>query len=194
MQIAFEMASGWDKVPRNEEHLITGLNLGCAEHDTEHEYRLYVTTFLGMGANVAMSNYEKVLTERAEEKAVGTEEPVAVDDPCLNVDMVQTVRTAHTTPGVTPQGFVFQRKGVRNWTECAESLKSLLKKEECQKKIECSMNGAYQPLINPETSEFYGFSEYWYSVNDVLRLGGPYNFEKLEKEAGVSDARYRKVW
>ena len=54
VQIAFEMAKD-TKVPRLQEHLTTTVNLGCRDHELEHQYRLYVSTFLGYGANQAMT-------------------------------------------------------------------------------------------------------------------------------------------
>ncbi len=41
--------------------LMAEFNLGCDIHDYDHEYRVYVTTFLGYGANVARSRYEKMM-------------------------------------------------------------------------------------------------------------------------------------
>jgi Golgi nucleoside diphosphatase len=37
------------------------INLGCKDHDTEHTYRLFVTTFLGYGANQAMARHRRDL-------------------------------------------------------------------------------------------------------------------------------------
>ena len=48
----------------------------------------------------------------------------------------------------------------------------------------CSLNGVYQPHI-PLDSTFYGISEYWYSVYDVLNLKGYYNHEKVVESAKV---------
>ena len=42
--------------------LMAEFNLGCDVHDYDHVYRVYVTTFLGYGANAARSRYEKMLT------------------------------------------------------------------------------------------------------------------------------------
>lgn len=53
----------------------------------------------------------------------------------------------------------------------------------------CSMNGVHQPMISFHNSEFYGFSEFWYTMDDVFRIGGIYNFEKFKFEAKVSHDR-----
>lgn len=42
-----------------------------------------------------------------------------------------------------------------------------------------------QAPINFSNSEFYGFSEFFYCTEDVLRLGGQYNSEKFSRAAAV---------
>lgn len=55
----------------------------------------------------------------------------------------------------------------------------------CPIKKSCFFGGVEAP--NPGFSlseiELYGFSEYWFSVEDVLNLGGKYNHNLFEKEA-----------
>ncbi|NXS83181.1 ENTP4 diphosphohydrolase, partial [Erpornis zantholeuca] len=64
-QIAYEVPkSDWDHpflVLLQEEvakNLLAEFNLGCDAHQTEHEYRVYVATFLGFGGNAARQRYE----------------------------------------------------------------------------------------------------------------------------------------
>ena len=38
-------------------------------------------------------------------------------------------------------------------------------------------------------NEFFAFSEFWYSMEDVLKMGGPYIPGRLQKAARVSDYR-----
>jgi Golgi nucleoside diphosphatase len=47
------------------------------------------------------------------------------------------------------------------------------------------MNGVHQPPIVFRNSEFYGFSEFWYTMEDVFRIGGLYGSKKFEEEAKV---------
>ena len=51
----------YSKSQEHEKSLIVEINLGCKDHDTEHTYRVYVTTFLGYGANEAMARQRRGL-------------------------------------------------------------------------------------------------------------------------------------
>ena len=42
-------------------HLVSDINLGCQDSDLEHSYKVYVSTFLGYGANSARERYENLL-------------------------------------------------------------------------------------------------------------------------------------
>lgn len=42
-----------------------------------------------------------------------------------------------------------------------------------------------QAPINFSNSEFYGFSEFYYCMEDVLRIGGQYNSDKYSQAAMV---------
>lgn len=41
--------------------LLAEFNLGCDSEHTQHVYRVYVTTFLGFGGNMARQRYEDQL-------------------------------------------------------------------------------------------------------------------------------------
>lgn len=48
-----------------------------------------------------------------------------------------------------------------------------------------------QAPINFSNSEFYGFSEFYYCMEDVLRIGGQYNSEKYSKASMVTDTQHQ---
>jgi len=100
-----------------------------------------------------------------------------ISDPCLTVNKVE-----HVTYG----GQQFDLKGTGNYLLCQQSLVPLLNKSVTCQKQPCSMNGVYQPEIKFQRSTFFGFSEFYYSSEDVLRLGGAYHYETFERAAKVS--------
>lgn len=54
--------------------------------------------------------------------------------------------------------------GEGDFYNCSRSLTDLLNLNVPCKKQPCSLNGVYQPKINYEAHEFYGFSEFWYTM------------------------------
>lgn len=59
--ILFKSAVFCPKQEDMAKSLIAEFNLGCTESDKDHTYRVYVTTFLGFGGNIARSRYEQQL-------------------------------------------------------------------------------------------------------------------------------------
>lgn len=58
-------------------------------------------------------------------------------------------------------------------------------KQKCQK-INKMLFMLLQAPINFSNSEFYGFSEFFYCMEDVLRIGGQYDSEKYSRVAKVT--------
>jgi len=103
-----------------------------------------------------------------------------IKDPCLPLGLEDT--TSHVD--ITGTQVVFT--GTGDLDKCKELVKPLLNQSaECMKEP-CSMNGVYQPSVDSRNNEFYGFSEYWYTMEDVLRVGGKYDYMKFHKAANVS--------
>ncbi|XP_022341260.2 ectonucleoside triphosphate diphosphohydrolase 7-like [Crassostrea virginica] len=187
MQIAFEITSKYDNIPS---HRLAEFNLGCKNNDLDHTYRVYVTTFLGFGANEAREHYEEYLLATSADQLHSTVENVTVNvpytrektqvnisDPCLPVGLTQEVKDT--------QGQVHFLRGQGDYEACSSKLVKLLTWNSsiiCEQ-APCSMNGVHQPVISFHNSEFYGFSEFWYTMDDVFRIGGIYNYEKFDYEA-----------
>lgn len=54
--------------------------------------------------------------------------------------------------------------GEGDFQSCARDLVSLLNLNVTCKHPPCSLNGMYQPAINYDLQDFYGFSEFWYTM------------------------------
>ena len=84
--------------------------------------------------------------------------------------------------------------GTGNYTACRESLIPLLSSPKDTHKddkdfitaAECSEDTLYELPINFTTMPFYGFSEFWYTMNDILGLGGAYERSSFDSHAAVS--------
>jgi Golgi nucleoside diphosphatase len=54
--------------------------------------------------------------------------------------------------------------GEGDFSNCAKYLVALLNLNATCIKKPCSINGVYQPEINYNSHDFYGFSEFWYTM------------------------------
>lgn len=160
-QIAFEVSQQGQIA--HEDYI--QFNLGAS--DTTHlDYKLFVTTHLGFGANIAHSKYHEMLIDQY------NREDQAISDPCL------------------PQGATFEQNGFEfvgsgNYSSCYNSLKPLLHKDTCQADdATCSLDGHYQPPMNG-IGEFFGFSEFYYTSSDCLGIAGRWNLDLFQKESAA---------
>ncbi|XP_031685969.1 ectonucleoside triphosphate diphosphohydrolase 4 isoform X4 [Oncorhynchus kisutch] len=172
-QIAYE-------VPKTEEvakNLLAEFNLGCDAHRTEHVYRVYVSTFLGFGGNAARQRYEEsiVMNTLTKNKLLGQhvgetgESPLL--DPCLPSDLQDEVGPATQK---------LHLLGTGDFDHCRQLLQPFLNHTN---ETHSSLNGIYQPPIDYPNSQFYGFSEFYYCTEDVLRMGGDFNSSKYASAA-----------
>ncbi|XP_029465948.1 ectonucleoside triphosphate diphosphohydrolase 7 [Rhinatrema bivittatum] len=181
LQIAYEVPSSVTfSSPEKEEAakaMLAEFNLGCDLQHTEHVYRVYVTTFLGFGGNYARQRYEDMIFNEtvtrnrllAQETGMRPDSPYL--DPCLPAELTDTVERSS-------QALHLRGKG--EWDACRQQLEPLLLRSNAS---QAYMNGVYQSPIDFTNSEFYGFSEFFYCTEDVLRMGGEYNSYKFAKAA-----------
>ena len=79
----------------------------------------------------------------------------------------------------------YSLKGTGRFRTCQNDLVTLLNTGAPCKRAPCSLDGVHQPSINFRNSEFYGFAEFWYSTQDVLRMGASYEGDKMDQMAVV---------
>ncbi|XP_020893372.1 ectonucleoside triphosphate diphosphohydrolase 4 isoform X2 [Exaiptasia diaphana] len=167
-QIAFEVPKS-TFVPKD---LLSDVNLGCDSHETIHNYRVYVATFLGFGSNAAHHRYiEYVLKNKTLTYDKSSD---ALLDPCLPLEYHEKG---------SYKGQAYHMIGTGDYIQCKNNIQPLLNASVYCKSKPCSFNGVYQPSIGKNDEQFYGFSEYWYSMHDVLRIGGQYDAVKMAKAA-----------
>uniref|UniRef100_A0AAY4AT28 nucleoside-triphosphate phosphatase n=1 Tax=Denticeps clupeoides TaxID=299321 RepID=A0AAY4AT28_9TELE len=172
-QIAYEVPKTVSVAsPQQEEvakNLLAEFNLGCDAHRTEHVYRVYVSTFLGFGGNAARQRYEENLVSKTvlQNKLLGKHQGESAEspilDPCLPADLPDEVG---------PPEQRLHLRGTGDFALCRLLLQPFLNRTN---DTQTSLNGIYQPPINYPNSQFYGFSEFYYCTEDVLRMGGDYN-------------------
>ncbi|CAG5945733.1 unnamed protein product [Menidia menidia] len=156
--------------------VLAEFNLGCDVEHTQHVYRVYVTTFLGFGGNMARQRYEDRLfngtlaKNRLLAAQAGLSEDTPVLDPCLPAGLSDAVVRDNGTLHLRGQG---------DWTQCQEAVRPFLGLHNGT----MSPRGVYQAPINFSNSEFYGFSEFYYCMEDVLRIGGRYASSKYSQAA-----------
>ncbi|KAI1900803.1 hypothetical protein AGOR_G00053630 [Albula goreensis] len=180
-QIAYEVPKTVSFAsPQQEEvakNLLAEFNLGCDAHRTEHVYRVYVSTFLGFGGNAARQRYEETIVTKTliQNKLlgqhVGESAGLPYLDPCLPRDLQDEVG---------PAGQRVHLRGTGNFDLCRQLLQPFLNRTN---ETQSSLNGIYQPPIDYQNSQFYGFSEFYYCTEDVLRMGGNYNATKYSRAA-----------
>uniref|UniRef100_A0A0N5AH45 Nucleoside-diphosphatase mig-23 n=1 Tax=Syphacia muris TaxID=451379 RepID=A0A0N5AH45_9BILA len=171
VQIAFELEESDTGYGNNYEEV----NLGCSNNNL-YRYRLFVTTFLGYGVNEGQRKYEDYLYHSVT-TAQNDTSAVIIKDPCMPVNLVQLVENANTS--------YFVRRGSGDWDKCVLTLSQVINtsaETECSREL-CFLGKVLAPKRSLSTIELYGFSEYWFSLDNVLSLGGPYNFSAVATKA-----------
>ena len=95
-------------------------------------------------------------------------------DPCLPLDIKDEIQQ---------NGQTRYLRGTGDFDLCRETIQPFMNKTN---ETQTSLNGVYQPPIHFQNSEFYGFSEFYYCTEDVLRMGGDYNAAAFTRAAKVT--------
>ena len=199
MQIAVEVTSqDISRFSQKDKGKVVEVNLGCSDSST-HNYKLYVTTFLGYGANEAIARYHRhlVLSQFKSPSLVirGLTKKFPYEDPCipkglqdnitLNVD-VENLNLDLKYASLKPS-HVLYLQGTGDWQKCYETLTDFVNSGEvyfkpCDK-LQCPDNGIKMPPVDLKEMEIYGFSEFWYTTQDIFQMGGTYDYYQFSQAA-----------
>jgi golgi apyrase len=179
-QIAFEPNSKEAQEHRDDlEHVeLYTLN------KTKLDYYVFVTTFLGFGTNEARRRYVEMRindynnnthTHIKNPETAREQITTIIKDPCIPKDLLLTDTSR------PPPYHAFQ--GTGSFESCLEQTLPLLNKTAPCNDPPCLLNGVHAPNIDFSINRFVGISEYWYTADDVLKLGGEWNYEIFEKKA-----------
>uniref|UniRef100_A0A1I8B4H1 Nucleoside-diphosphatase mig-23 n=1 Tax=Meloidogyne hapla TaxID=6305 RepID=A0A1I8B4H1_MELHA len=177
-QIAFELPFDLnEQYNSKEEENIQIIQLGSKQF----LYKIFVTTFLGFGVNEGAKKYEKLLWSKIRKNNSSSSEKEInfILDGCLPKDFLKLT-------SIEDDDGQFVRKGDGQWDNCVQNIATLIfdKYKECPKTKKCFFGGVNIPKgISLSNVELYGFSEYWFSVDDVLSLGGIYDHDIFEEKA-----------
>jgi len=81
--------------------------------------------------------------------------------------------------------------GVGNLELCRKKVLPLLHRSVCKKNsgstpaANCVASDFQRPLVSFANSKFYAFSEFYYTMEDILRIGGKYNSVRFQIAAQV---------
>ncbi|CAN6620105.1 golgi apyrase [Trichomonascus vanleenenianus] len=166
-QIAF--APNRTETKRHEEDLFH-VNLRTID-GKDHDWKVFVSTWLGFGANEARNRF----SERLVEQEPALRRPEVVKDPCAPRGLRSSLKGTSVNSTV-------EFEGTGDFGHCLASMYPLLQKELPCKDDPCLFNGVHVPSIDYNTNRFVGVSEYWYTANDVFKMGGKYDFVKFSSK------------
>ncbi|GMG23871.1 unnamed protein product [Ambrosiozyma monospora] len=143
------------------------------------DWSVFVSTWLGFGANQARKRHLRNLILALPE-GVNYDQDGDGDydliDPCAPRGMI--IEQEH-------DGINYEITGSGDYKTCMKLIYPLLLKHLPCRDSPCLFNGVHAPTIDFKKDKFVGVSEYWYTANDVFKMGGDYNFLKFEE--GLKD-------
>ncbi|SCW03475.1 LAFE_0G11276g1_1 [Lachancea fermentati] len=173
-QIAF-VPSNIDEIKTHDDDIST-ITLKSINGDTQN-WRVFVSTWLGFGANQARMRYLaqliNALPENTNEYDDDDFSTLELTDPCM-------LRGSRNTFKFKDKEF--QVSGSGNYEHCLKSIYPLLLKDLPCMEEPCLFNGVHAPQIDFNKDKFVGTSEFWYTANDVFKIGGEYNFNEFSQK------------
>lgn len=189
-QIAF-VPSNKAEVTKHKDDLSL-VNLRSINGDLQ-SWNVFVSTWLGFGANQARRRYLKNL---ASLYSYGIEDNDNEDSDDEDEDnkvsqKKKTKKTRNLNDPCSPKGLsvdteingrMYNIKGIGDYDMCLKEQYPLLLKNLPCTDDPCLFNGVHVPHIDFEHDKFVGISEYWYTINDIFNLGGTYSFQQFNQQ------------
>ncbi len=123
----------------------------------EEIHKIFVSTFLGFGANQARVRYLQKYTNPSQSQW---------SDPCL-------------TKGLNIVAGNLVVNGTGNFEDCFSKVTPLLNMDMACNRNPCLMNGVAAPIEDFNNHRFIGVSELWYTTSRAYDLGGAYRYTEL---------------
>lgn len=160
---------------------LTTLSLNLLD-GTSTNHKVFVTTFLGFGTNVARERYGESLWKEylktiSSPKDLSSETLISIPDPCLPVDLILPFQPPSSS-SVPSASTDIQFKGTGDFLSCLHSQAPLLDKHAPCNKPPCLFHGVHVPKIDFEVDRFVGVSEYWFSA---VSIRNPVSYAQLQK-------------
>lgn len=140
----------------------------------EDEYRIFVTTWLGFGANQARARYVDAL------KKSTTSTALELPDPCIPSGLKITPDGKAVT-SVTEK--LQHLIGTGDFAQCLKATYPLLEKDKPCNDDPCLLGGVHVPAIDFDVNHFVGVSEYWHTTHSIFNMGHddkPYDFHTYQ--------------
>lgn len=140
----------------------------------EVQWPVFAASWLGFGTNVARERYEEIMVKKWTAEAADDK----IADACLPAGLVVPSPDKSKHPDF---------HGTGNFSSCLDSLTPLLTSDKPCPAHHCLFGGMPTPQIDFHRHDqrgFIGISEYWYTAQQVLGLGGVWDWAEWERGMG----------
>jgi Golgi nucleoside diphosphatase len=132
----------------------------------DEEYRIFVTTWLGFGANEARRRYVEALQQST------NQDVMELPDPCLPAGLEATLSgQPFSSDSEEAHGKKQHLLGTGKFPECLRQTFPLLEKDKPCDDEPCLLGGVHVPAIDFDVNHFVGVSEYWHTTHEVFEMG-----------------------
>lgn len=143
------------------------------------EHKVFVTTWLGFGANEARRRYVESLLEAYPDSK-------ELPDPCLPVGLLATISGEELDSDSSAlSGKEPHLVGTGKFAECLKRTYPLLEKDVPCEDEPCLLNGIHTPAIDFNVNHFVGVSEYWHTTHEIFSMSHKdkaYDFHTYQKQ------------